>query len=87
MKAKTENFKLKKEVEEIAKSLKVVHSVIRVPKLCDIFHKEERKKRAQQDIEKAKSDALEYLHNINVFGENDKTHETFIQELVTNIGR
>jgi len=48
-----ESAQLKEEVSKVTKNLKMLHSVVRTPILCDLFHKMERKKLKKEEIEKA----------------------------------
>ena len=46
-----ENIKLKSENKQLQHNLKMLHAIIRSPKLCDLYSKQERKIMTEKQIE------------------------------------
>ena len=77
-----QNQELLKEVRDLKKNLKMMHAVIRTPKLVDLFHKTERKRMTEKDIVKA--DQTAHL-NLRKYKIDETNYEYFIDQLSSSV--
>ena len=77
---------LRDENTELRKNLKLVHSIVRTPKLSDLFHKKEKERLNQVEIAKADDDAFHKLkksYNIN----DPSAASQFVNKCVADVNR
>lgn len=74
---------LDRKIERMRRQLKIIHSVIRIPRLCDLFHKAERKRLSEKQINLADQQAHLVLRQYKV--DDDASAEPFIEELALEV--
>ena len=79
-----ENMELKAQNKQIQYGLKMLHAVIRSPKLSDLYAKEERKHMTAQQITQANKEAFKKLRQNTV---SEKNAKKFIVDLSSSVNQ
>ena len=78
MKREKDNQKMRDDIGTRQLNLKILFAIIRSPMLCDMFHKEERKRFETEQIEKRLQESIHILRQYN-FDEGNA--EPFVSNL------
>ena len=75
-------FEQGEEIKGLRGNLKILQAILRTPKLCDIFHKTEKRRQTEQNIQTENQRAFKFLRTLNI----DETNATsFIEKLANDI--
>ena len=73
---------LNEKTTKLHRQLKILYAVIRTPKLCDLFHRAERRRLTEKHIQDADKEAYLSLRQYKV---NENNAEKFIENLAMEI--
>ena len=68
--------------EAFKEELKMLNSVLRVPRMCDQFHKAMRRKMEAEAYQKMMADAMS---NLNTVRDEDESEEKFIDDFMEHL--
>ena len=67
---------------KLIRQLKILYAVIRTPRLCDLFHRAERRRLTEKHIIEADREAHLCLRKYKV---NDKNADNFIEDIAVEV--